>query len=49
MISDKQHSIYTHFSKDVFAKSARRLKLQRPRAEDVLVESYFVQNILVTW
>ena len=41
--------VYTVFilisEKTESARSARRLKLQRPRAEDVLEESYFVQKI----
>ena len=36
-----KHSVYTHFPKDRNARSARGLKLQGLRAEDVLVMSYF--------
>ena len=35
--------------KTEIARSARGLKLQGQRAEDVLVKSYIVQKILVTW
>ena len=35
--------------KTEIARSVRRPKLQGPRAEDALVEPYFVQKILVTW
>ena len=43
-----KHSIYTHTRKTEIARSARGLKLQGPRAEDVPVKSHLVQTILVT-
>ena len=43
-----KHSVYTHFPKDRNCEICRRTKITRPRAEDVLAESYFVQKILVT-
>ena len=44
-----KHSVYTHFHrKTEIARSARRPKLQGPRAEDALAEPYFVQKFLVT-
>ena len=42
-----KHSVYTHFLKTEIARSARGPKLQGPRAEDILAESYLVQKIFV--
>ena len=42
-----KHSVYTHFPKDRNCEICQRTKITRPRAEDVLAESYFVQKILV--
>ena len=40
-----KHRVYTHFPQD---RNCQRTKITSARAEDVLVESYFVQKILVT-
>ena len=42
-----KHSVYTHFPKDRNCEICQRTKITRARAEDVLVESYLVQKILV--
>ena len=38
------HSVYTHFPKDRNCEICQRTKSQLLRAEDVLAESYLVQN-----
>ena len=43
-----KHSVYTHFPKDRNCEICQRPKLQAPRAEDAIVELYFVLKILVT-
>ena len=44
-----KHSVYTHFPEDRNCEtSVKRPKLQGPRAEDAMAESYLVQKILVT-
>ena len=43
-----KHSFFFTSLKSEIARSARVPKLQEPRAEDVLAESYFVQKMLVT-
>ena len=45
----RKHSVFFLISlKTEIARSARGLKLQGPRAEDAMVEPYFVLKILVT-
>ena len=48
---DEWYRVHTAFKrisrKTEIARSARGLTLQEPRAEDVLVESYLAQKILV--
>ena len=44
-----KHNVHTHFPKDRNCEICQRTKTTRPRAEDVLAESYLVQKILVTW
>ena len=42
-----KHGVETHFPKDRNCEICQRTKIQEPRAEDVLAESYLVQKILV--
>ena len=42
-----KHSVYTHVTQYWNCEICQRTKITRARAEDALVELYFVQKILV--